>query len=476
MAAMGLITVASLSSCEDILGKWEQPAPIVPVPEKVVTLGAALEDGALITVTVNISDVPTEVTFKKVGDTYVYQAPSAGTRGIVSPVYTLTYVEASKQLLFSVKKSTGELVFGITINMTANTFTILASSDLEAASYSFSGGIVVNGNDLSSSVTKDKDEKLVLTVQDLTGKALGDITALTVSDAKGAKVASAEESAGWLTVNKADMANGDYWFEATTAEGRKYIAKVTVDTSKSNVSLEMATWGNYIGSDGKFYATTAAAEAVGKKAAALIAYIGDDADTSEEGKTYHGLAFALQNVTCDYAMEVRPGFNFPVHMESLKMNGIAGTNNMCDSEVEAARNPGKKVRAYSVEGFTPATYGFSDWFIASIEQFYKSVNSLCSVEKWGHSGGDDDPSQMYAINFDLSALNGDEFYTLLMERNGHHYMRGAMRSGKDFDGTSIYYFDAPYHTEHTEIDGEDYAAWVQDGDLTDQQIRPFLAF
>ena len=460
MAAMGLITVASLSSCEDILGKWEQPAPIVPVPEKVVTLGAALEDGALITVTVNISGVPTEVTFKKVGDTYVYQAPSAGTRGIVSPVYTLTYVEASKQLLFSVKKSTGELVFGITINMTANTFTILASNDPEAASYSFSGGIVVNGNDLSSSVTKDKDEKLVLTVQDLTGKALGDITALTVSDGNGAKVASAEESAGWLTVNKADMANGDYWFEATTAEGRKYIAKVTVDTSKSNVSLEMATWGNYIGSDGKFYATTAAAEAAGKKAAALVAYIGDDADTSDEGKTYHGLAFALGDVECFWSKDVYSRFGFPVDINNAPMNGIAGTNNMEAISGYDDANPGKNVRAYTVEEFTPTDYGFSKWFIPSLGQFYKSINSLCAA-KW--SNYDYDQSGMITEDYDASALNGIQFSTYFVERSGVRYIGAGINKAS----IGIGYGTFPYgHVDdHWEIT-----------DGTHAKFRPFLAF
>lgn len=453
MAAMGLITVASLSSCEDILGKWEQPAPIVPVPEKVVTLGAALEDGALITVTVNISGVPTEVTFKKVGDTYVYQAPSAGTRGIVSPVYTLTYVEASKQLLFSVKKSTGELVFGITINMTANTFTILASNDPEAASYSFSGGIVVNGNDLSSSVTKDKDEKLVLTVQDLTGKALGDITALTVSDVKGAKVASAEESAGWLTVNKADMANGDYWFEATTAEGRKYIAKVTVDTSKSNVSLEMATWGNYIGSDGKFYATTAAAGGA-EKTAALIAYIGDDADTSEEGKTYHGLAFALQDVTSKWDSHVYSQNSLDIIISNIisQMNGIVCTNDMEAISGYDDTNPAKAVRAYSVEGFIPTDYGFSKWFMPCFGQFYKSLNSLCAA-KWGEDG----VYEMPLIDWDTSALNGDLFNTCLVNKVGYRALWVFLKEANNYRGV-IY----------VPIGGLNY--------YNEITIRPFLAF
>lgn len=413
MVAMGLMTIASLSSCEDILGEWDKPTPQIEVPQEVVTLGAALEDGALITVTININGVPTEVTFKKVGNDYVYQAPAstrALTRAISNPVYSLTYVEAEKQLVFSVKKSTGELVYGVSIDMQNNSYTPLASSDPEAADYSYNGGLTVNNTDLSSSLTKDADADKILTftAKDLAGNVLEGFTALTILDGSGAKVASATAGDGWLTVNKTDVSNADYWFEATMADGKKYIAKKNVDTSKPSDGLELATWGNYIGNDGNFYATAAAVTAAEKVAAAMIVYIGADADESDENTHYHGLAMALTNVSGDHKWHssVPAGSWYDEIDGDEPMNGLANTARMAAADLQdEAKNPGVAINGYSVEGFTPNDLGFSKWFIPSVGQFYKIAESVSGNTEW----------TSHRINYGMMLAKGDADLTAFGE-------------------------------------------------------------
>ena len=76
-----------LTSCEDILGHWEKPAPATPaVPETVVeeakVLGAALEEGATVTVKYTVAGNTFTATFKKNGDNYDLVSNTAGSRAL----------------------------------------------------------------------------------------------------------------------------------------------------------------------------------------------------------------------------------------------------------------------------------------------------------------------------------------------------------------------------------------------------------
>lgn len=86
-----------LTSCEDVLGKWEKPVPQVPteVVEEAKVLGAALETGAKVTVTYTIGTKQYKATFTKTGDTYtldsvedITPAPARAMTRIVEPTYT----------------------------------------------------------------------------------------------------------------------------------------------------------------------------------------------------------------------------------------------------------------------------------------------------------------------------------------------------------------------------------------------------
>lgn len=122
------------------------------------------------------------------------------------------------------------------------------------------------------------------------------VTSLKMSNEDGSQVVEAEVSAGKITIKNTDLTAAsftaaiDFWFEAEIG-GKPYIAKVNIDPTalspESDKTLEMATLGDVILSDGKFAARTSTGTNV-----AMIAYLGSS--TGVEGYT-HGLAIALDD-------------------------------------------------------------------------------------------------------------------------------------------------------------------------------------
>lgn len=120
----------------------------------------------------------------------------------------------------------------------------------------------------------------------------GDATSLKMTKADGTLVAEAEVSAGKITIKNTDLtaasitAAADFWFEATVGT-RKYVAKVNIDPAalspETDKTLEMATLGDVILSDGKFYKAGTAG------AVAMIAYLGNGSDCT------NGLAIQLND-------------------------------------------------------------------------------------------------------------------------------------------------------------------------------------
>ena len=123
------------------------------------------------------------------------------------------------------------------------------------------------------------------------------VTSLKMSNEDGSLVVKAEVSAGKITIKNTDLtaasftAAADFWFEAEIG-GKPYIAKVNINPTtlspESDKTLEMATLGDVILSDGKF----AARSSTTGTNVAMIAYLGSS--TGVEGYT-HGLALALSD-------------------------------------------------------------------------------------------------------------------------------------------------------------------------------------
>ena len=376
-----LMAFISLGLVFTSCGKNDNPLEeiINEVATQLAELSDALEEGALVTITVKIDGVDTDLTFKKVGDTFVYQEP-AGTRAVAGAVYTLTYVEAENQLVFSVKKATGELVYGVIVDMDDNSYTPLASSDPEAANYSFTGGLSVNDTD--QTLSKVENTEYLLMITDLKGNAITDISSMKITKADGSEGADVTASGGWLTYDKAGMGSdeAEFWFEATSADGKKYIAKKNINPAEltSETAIAMATYGNIIGNDGSFYADKAAVQEASVTGVAMIAYIGDDADTSDETVKWHGLAMALTQVSDDFkfkgAATGSASLDGPESVDdNLPMNGIKNTKSMKDNNYESA---------LAVSSYTPAApTSTSGWFLPCVGQFYKVCTAI-GVKEW----------------------------------------------------------------------------------------------
>ena len=126
MGALMMALPFLFTSCEDILGHWEKPTPASPSVEELLTnLSAALEEGALVTITYTVDGVTYTSTFKKVGDEYVEQSttaasraltragePEIGPKGYMKSILTPT---KRKALEFRVNKGT-EVVLDVQIN------------------------------------------------------------------------------------------------------------------------------------------------------------------------------------------------------------------------------------------------------------------------------------------------------------------------------------------------------------------------
>ena len=109
-------------------------------------------------------------------------------------------------------------------------------------------------------------------------------TTLTVKDQDNQTIATAT-SDGKYTIRKDDLGGAlELWLEATTSDNKLYIARATLEELPAIAEagkLKMATVGDVIKDDGKFYAAGTSG------AVAMIAYLGDGSDCD------HGLAIQL---------------------------------------------------------------------------------------------------------------------------------------------------------------------------------------
>ena len=258
-------------------------------------------------------------------------------------------------------------------------------------------------------------------------------TALTVTDQDGTEIATVSSN-GKYKINKDDLsASTELWLEATTANGN-YIARAKVDEIAAIAQegkLKMATLGNIIGADGKFYANKAAADAASTTGAAMIVYLGSGGEANTD--YHHGLAIALKNATnavnkfawrsssSSYSYDYT-GLDLPKQYTTMctgaetdaekDMAGIDNTKTLKDKH--AAYEAAVAADAYSVDGFTPETYGFSGWFLPSLGQWYKFMNGMCGLT-WG------------GLNYNTTGLEAD-----LIALN-----KGFVDAGYDTDETKF---------------------------------------
>ena len=133
------------------------------------------------------------------------------------------------------------------------------------------------------------------TAQDLSGTGITP-SEFKVSDSEDNVIATVSPSASAFYVALPALAVGTYWFSAT-ADSKPYIASARVTSATSagtyyQSTVKMATLGDVMANNGKFYANAAAATTAGTKALAMIAYVGSETGISS---LKHGLAIGLKD-------------------------------------------------------------------------------------------------------------------------------------------------------------------------------------
>ncbi|MBR0050250.1 MAG: hypothetical protein IJP74_13210 [Prevotella sp.] len=139
--------------------------------------------------------------------------------------------------------------------------------------------------------------------------------------------------------------------------------------------------GKIIGEDGKIYATKEAAEDAGITAVAMIAYVGNDAETNS---TYrHGLALALKDVSgtqlwcSQYAEACLSNQHSSKPAAMGDMAGLANTDALVyhSSHTHAAATAARNYKYADgvAEGVHPLVT--SAWFLPSAGQWYKMATA-----------------------------------------------------------------------------------------------------
>ena len=154
-----------------------------------------------------------------------------------------------------------------------------------------------------------------------------------------------------------------------------------VDDARALAEATTEDIGKIIGEDGKIYATKEAAEAAGITAVAMIAYVGDDAETNNTYK--HGLALALKDVSgnitwCSQFSATCLGTRYySVSAVKGDMAGLANTDALVNqtSHTHAAAPVARNYQYADgvIVGAHPK--GTSDWFLPSAGQWEKMATA-----------------------------------------------------------------------------------------------------
>lgn len=152
-----------LTSCEDVLGKWEKPVPQVPteVVEEAKVLGAALDEGAEVVVTYTVGNKQYKATFTKgAGDTYTLvkneEISPATARAMTRTANPFSIVPTGDDangnidlklvggnLVLTVKTAAGLPIFEAQMNVTSGEITVVNTNaggvDCKIGSFSAKG-------------------------------------------------------------------------------------------------------------------------------------------------------------------------------------------------------------------------------------------------------------------------------------------------------------------------------------------------
>jgi hypothetical protein len=265
------------------------------------------------------------------------------------------------------------------------------------------------------------------TLQDVSGSAITysmGLTELKVSDDGGNVITTVHPTTNALYVGLPVLAAGTYWFNATVS-GKPYIAKATLSTPTSagnyyQSTMEMATIGNVIASDGKFYAHKTATPG-GNTAMAVITYLGSA--TGETSYT-HGLALAMQDANGGAKCQWSTLTSSTVHSyvpNNFYDFGSQSESGLQYNDVTHNSNNYPAFKAAMANNGNTAPTGFSAWFLPTSYQWSQMIEACKGLgnapnndyrdlrERFSGVGGKNLNISTYWVSTEQSAKNAWKF-------------------------------------------------------------------
>ena len=351
-----------------------------------------------------------------------------------------------------------------------------------------SGTLAVSGGaaSLSGNVSLANQNAIFkFIVQDLSGNAKS-ASEFKVSNALGDVLTTVTlvSATSELYVALPALPAGTYWFSAT-AGSKPYIAKATVSTATTagnyyQSTVKMATLGDLMAADGKFYADAAAITAASTTAIGVIAHLGNDActETIANGGG-HGLVLCLKNAasniawSTDKSSQAYTGNAFVTNADGLKrsdgVSGYSATAALASATDASTVYPA----AYQAQHYTtlPApTAGTTGWFLPSAQQWVKMQTGL---------GALDESSITWLSWFDNSHTAADKWEAALSKAGSGNYdsMTSAYLwylSSSECSAYSAVYLSVA--TDTGDAYGFEWLYFNKDVTVSSNRVRPVLAF
>ena len=349
-----------------------------------------------------------------------------------------------------------------------------------------------------SDVTKLAAQNAIFkfTLKDIAGTSDKAATEFKVSDESGNVLTTVTPGSATNTLYVAlpVMATGTYWFSATVGS-KPYIAKATVSTATTagkyyQTQVNMATLGDLMGANGKFYADAAAITAASTTAIGVIAYLGTDNFT--ENGTFvgssafvgHGLVLCLKNAAGNVCWSTETS---TLEFSGQEVNGlddlkratnVSGYTNTTTlaAKTDAATKYPAAYRAKNYTGLT-APAGTTGWFLPSAQQWVKIQTDLGGLSEsnitWENSW------------FDTSHTAADKWETALAKAGTKGAAYDSMTDSHLWYWSSSEYSEPHGHNAvYLNVDatktGDNFGfCWnyVVKNDLSEKnRVRPVLAF
>lgn len=282
-----------------------------------------------------------------------------------------------------------------------------------------------------SSVSKLAAQNAIFkfTLKDIAGTANKAATKFIVSNGSGDVLTTVTPASATneLYVALPALAAGTYWFNATVG-GAPYIAKATVNTATTagnyyQTQVNMATLGDLMAANGKFYATSDAISTANTTAIGVIAHIGTDATTEAIANGGgHGLVLCLKNAasgsgaqwstetsTLEFGDDAKVT-DVTALKRTTNVSGYTNTTTLAAKDGAATKYKAA-CAAKNYTGLTAPT-GTTGWFLPSAQQWVKMQTGL---------GALDESSITWGSLFDTSHTAADKWEAALSKAGTGNY-------------------------------------------------------